>query len=648
MLAAIGALLAFSLCCYGWGRTAHAVFYPGLAPRHAFCVGLGLVALSFIGGVLNAAALAVTSALAICAYVGIGLGIIFLARTGRTLAWRSLLSRAVIPSWLSAAAIAGLGIFLIHELMPSHVFDYVDDFFSYMVRTVRMLATGTVGGNPFDLLPQSDFGVQEFLQGILLVWLPLDDSYAFDTIFCFLLGIGLLLEAGRAKAAPALFVVLSLIVYLAINPQIVNISSVYSTAVLVVLLMTASTILVEAWDQQAAPSQLILRSVPVGAIAATLIAVKLTGVFFVLPFCAVIIGVLLAKRPRDAALVALAGAASGTICVLGWLIAHLDKFNFWAWTSSSRFFLDSAPIATAGILEAFRDRPTLYGGTRYTYLIGVVAVVVCLATALYRLAKRPQELAHLVTVAAMAGGVAAYVGIPAIVNNEAALRYSIPFLIALVPVALFAVLPPAHERQSAALMRSGPALWIAAIQIIFMITLIRPDAVRLARIVNEHSVISIPVSEQNRAAQAQVLSNAGRARIRAAQSAAPAGATIWAWVDAPFNFDLARNRVWTYNMDWAVAPWRLDARTADELRDELRGRGVQYIVWQYDSTFIPSVASLKDTLASVQAPEYRIINQAALELSLALKALAAQSDVVWNDGSIMVLALRGVTSPEAK
>jgi hypothetical protein len=641
MLSSLAALLAFALCCYGWGRTAHAIFYPARAPLHAFSVGLGLVVLSFFGGILNAAELAVTLSLAICTYSGIALGVVFLAQSGRTIEWRLLFSRTTIPSWLCAITVVGLGIFLTDELLPSHIFDYADDFFSYLVRPVRMLATGTVGGNPFELIGLSDFGVQSFLQGMLQVWLPLNDSYAFDTIFCFLLGICLLAEQGRIKAAPAALIAFAIAVYVIVNPQIVNISSVYSTAVLILTLLAATTILLDAWEQGAPVPRLIIYSIPVSAIAATLVAIKLTTTLFVLPFCGIVLGVLLIKRLRVAAIVAIVGGAGGAVSLLGWLITHLDKLHISSWNSSDRFFLDPEHTIWPSILEAFRDRPTLYGGTRATYFIGVVVLVLSLAVSIRGFVRRPRELIHLVNIAAMSGGVVSYVGLAAIFNNEAALRYSVPFLIALVPYTLFSDLPMtrARNRHSAGLLQSRLTLWIIGTQVIFLITFFRPDEARLSRMIDRHTVVSIPISEQNRAYQAQMLSEDARSSMRNAQSKVPAGATIWAWVDAPFGFDFARNRVWTYHMDWSVAPWRLNARTAEELQAELKSRGVQYILWQSRSGFNPDVAALNGSLQLVLWPEYRIIFRSALELSLSLSALATRSDIVWNDGSMMIIAL---------
>src|SRR3981189_3306575 len=78
------ALIAFSLAAYGWGRLAFELFHPGRAPLHVYVTGLGIIALTFIGGLLNAAKLATTLGLNVCAYAGIALAITFLALPLRT------------------------------------------------------------------------------------------------------------------------------------------------------------------------------------------------------------------------------------------------------------------------------------------------------------------------------------------------------------------------------------------------------------------------------------------------------------------------------------------------------------------------------------------------------------------------------------
>ncbi len=256
-------------------------------------------------------------------------------------------------------------------------------------------------------------------------------------------------------------------------------------------------------------------------------------------------------------------------------------------------------------------------------------------------ARRPRSSTDALTIAAASGGIVCYVGLAAIFNNEAALRYAVPFLIALVPFTLFTGGGPARAVKGhiAALVEHRPTFWLAGIAMVFAVVFLGTDKVRLERIVTEHTVVSIPISPDNRAYQARILSNENRSYVRAVQSKVPADATVWAWIDAPFDLDFRRNRVWTYHMDWAVAPWRLTARTPEELSATLRSRGVKYVLWQYRSGFNPDVAAMQGYLQTVQWPEYRVILRSTIELTLALRALAKPEDIVWKDESIEIIAL---------
>jgi hypothetical protein len=216
------ALIAFSLAVYGWGRLAFAFFHPGRAPLHAYATGLGIVTLIFFGGLLNAGKLATAVGLGVCAYGGIALAVVFLALTLRARERRSDLSSR-LPGITSPSAllllvfVLAVATFLAIELMPTQAFNFHDDFFMYMVRPVRMQMTGTVGGNPFEVLGLSDLGAQSFLQGIFLLWLPVTNITAFDTLVCFSLGILLMAEIGCSNRVTWLLVALAIAVYVVVN-----------------------------------------------------------------------------------------------------------------------------------------------------------------------------------------------------------------------------------------------------------------------------------------------------------------------------------------------------------------------------------------------------------------------------------------------
>ena len=239
------ALCAFALSCYGWGNIARLCFHADRQP-YSYVVALGLVVLAFIGGVLNAIHLASYRSIAICAYIGILVGMCFLVPAFRNVGWRSPYTPNLRAQWIFAVAAVSTAIFLTVTLLPTTIFNVGDDFRTYLPRIVRMRETGTLGGNPFEMLGLSDFGTQSFFQALLMTWFPLTYAYSFDTIFCFVLGLWLLIDFGGSNKCTAGMMTFAICVYVIINPQIVNISSVYSTTALVLTLIIATKSFLEA------------------------------------------------------------------------------------------------------------------------------------------------------------------------------------------------------------------------------------------------------------------------------------------------------------------------------------------------------------------------------------------------------------------
>jgi hypothetical protein len=638
----LAALCAFALTCYGWGSTAYALFYPGRDPAHAYIVTLGLAVLALMGGVLNAIHAASTLPVSICAYVGVLLGGFFIVRPGRSIKLRSVLAPARLPEWAYASAIIGSGIFLTVTLLPTSVFNFHDDFLTYLPRVVRMRETGTVGGNPFELLGLNDFGVQAFFQGIMSTWLPIQYAYAFDTIFCFILGLWLLVEFGRSNKCTTTAIVLAMGTYVIINPQIVNLSSVYSTTALVLALLIASKILLNGLQNEPPSSRPALLAVPVGAILGTVLAIKFTSVFFVLPFCIVAL-ILMLVVYRRRALWCIATSLIGAVVVLGaWSITSADKLNVWAWRPFNTP-LDPALTIYPSISYAFRNRSSSYGGTRAEYAILILALLISSIASLKLLLKQRTNAVHLLNVAAIIGASFAFVSITVGIDDESALRFSLPFLIAVTPTTLIfhpSILSFSDNQYLRGLMQKGfVAITIACF--VALITIFAPYGVqRFSRLIQFQSVISFPVNQQVVAAETALLSDREERYARDLQSKLPAGTTIWAWLDAPFHLDFARNRIWHFNHDWFIAPWSLQVRNAEELRQELLVRNVDYILWQHRSDFAPSLPFLRRRVQGVEWVEYRIVHQNTINLLLALQTLANPLETIYADGRSVLISLR--------
>src|SRR5207253_892580 len=143
-----------------WGSAADFLCYPDRRSSPAYVVALGLVALSLLGGILNLLHLASSVWLAVCAYTGILLSVLFILFFSRGVAGRKKSqARLMLQDWIYLAVLLATGIFLALTLLPAAVFNFHDDFLTYFPRILRLRQTGTLGGHPFEIFGLSDFGL---------------------------------------------------------------------------------------------------------------------------------------------------------------------------------------------------------------------------------------------------------------------------------------------------------------------------------------------------------------------------------------------------------------------------------------------------------------------------------------------------------
>ncbi len=632
LLVNILALGAFTLCCYGWGSVAHIICYPGRTSSPAYIVALGLVPLAFVGGILNLAQLAFAVSLAICAYAGILLAIV-------SMVW----FRVKLPEWIYLVVLSAFGIFLAATLLPAPVFNFHDDFLSYLPRIMRLRQFGTVGGNPFELLGLSDLGLQSFFQALLATWLPIESSFAFDTIFCFLLGLWLLIEIGRANKYLVIPISLATMVYALIDPQIVNVTSVYSTVVLLLALHLATRILLDRLRGTAPLSQLIRCALPVGGIIAAIVAIKLTSPFFLTAFCGIIFVYLLTASWRAGGAAVLTAIAAMSAVLAPWVLIHGDKFK-----TLFRNVSDTTPDPLAvypSISNAFHSQPSLYGATRAHYAIALVGLLISLIASVRRLYQKPRDSLTWLNVAMVIGAIAAYFGLAGVVNDEMALRYAIPFLIAVVPTTIIfqPSLLPLSGKYLNGIWQKGYALATGCCVLVLFVAFAGYGGRRLWRVLQLNSVVSFPVSQQTVTLEAAALSEEERTYLRGIQSRLPAGSIIWAWVDAPFQLDFGRNQVFHFSHDWFGAPWHPPVRTPEVFAQDLIGRKVDYIVWQYQTVFGLRLPTLQEQLKGSEWAEYRTIHENTMRLLLTLQSLAKPNNIIFNDGRTVVISLKSAS-----
>jgi hypothetical protein len=631
---AIGAL---SLTVYGWGRAVHVPVYGWNSKvAHAYSAGLGTVALIFIGGVLDVFGLARSAALATVTLAGIVLSLFFIVSSLRNSDIRSIFSRANAPVLVFLAATAGLTIFLSVNLLPTQVFNYDDDFRTYLVRVLRMRETGIASNSPFEVIGLSGFGADTFFQSLTMTWLPLTGVTAFDTIFCFVLGILLLAEMGRTNNASWPLIVLAVLVYIFINPMIVNISSVYSTAALLLTLTSATSALLSASDINTTAR--VRYAFPVGASLAALVALKTTNIPFAISYLAVLFGGLLLQGANAvAAMSILAILGSGAVAFLPWFLTQFDKMLVLLRTRSVALPVDSALTIPWSFAEAFRSEPTTYGSTRADYIFALIAVQLMVIAAALRLWRRIGDGQALLWLATGIGCLATYLGLAGFHNNTASLRYAAPFVLTIAALGAYPAVASAVwgvAKQA----RLGLMLGIVTAQFACISFFAKSTYDRGLRIVTQHTPICYPTTEGHRHWQAFALSEQGRAVLRNAQAQTNVGTTIFAWVDLPFQFDFGRNRILQLNNSFFLAPWRFDTSSFESVREEFKRRRIDYILIEYRGMLtIPQFTERE--LRSPMWPEDRICYDNSINLIRAIHEFSVRYGVVFNNGGMALIRI---------
>lgn len=634
-------LLLFALSAYGWGAVACRLLHRGADLGWAYATTLGLAVLVFLGGILNAVHLAFAPALWGLLAVGWAL---WAVRAVRAVRWVRDPGRRLpgVTDLLAALPVAVVGVFLAASLMPAAAFNLHDDFHTYFLRPVRMLATGTVGGAPMDVLGLDSLGGQSLFHAFALLVFPVTYLQAPDAVFGAALGLALAIAfARRAGAAPWAWG-LAVAAYLLVDPQRVNVSTVYLGVALIVALAMAAHRAAEALTgvggDARATSDGTRDGIAAGLLLGTLVGLKVTFA----PFCAVFAltcaaALLAAGVPRArVGRLTLVAAGAAVAAVLPWLAVHLP--HYWAALGAAPGLpeLGGAPetvLPRGRVTDLWSTGDLFWGGSflAYNVLVGALAAAAVAAAVAVR-ARGAGGATAVVALGAAAAGVAVYVIDGMLFEAQTAVRYAAPVLVAVAPIAL-ALLGVLGAPRG----RIAPAAAVAAtlaLAVLFGPALGR----RVYRIGVLHSGVSLPVDADYLKYMAFALGDRARAGVRAAQDAVPAGAPLMAYIAEPFWLDLRRNPVTTVAEPGLANPWvDLPERGgADAFVKWLHGQGIRYLMVQYTGPAVKGTREFIDALGSAH-PHYRKIARRNLAFRRAVEALALRVPTVYRAGDLAVL-----------
>ncbi|MBI5771650.1 MAG: hypothetical protein HZA93_28015 [Verrucomicrobia bacterium] len=602
-------------CLAGWGRVAASFTGAALSPW-PLRLAVGIATVIFVGGCLNAFRVAVPLAIDLIVVAGV-----VLALAG---VWRERSKAMPKRSWSAAGkgmAVVVAGLVVALFLTPQQTFNWQDDFERYFSYPVRMLATGTLGGNPLGYIGVDTLGGQAFLQALVVRYLPLEYLGSAETAVALLLCL-LLAVDGTAGWRGAVVTVAAQATLLVIDPQIANVSSVFTTAVLV---MAACFLGRTLFEPTVGRWSLLLP----GLVYAGLIALKTINVIFVAGHLGalVIVGLVNGRSARE--LVGkIAGIAGWTgFALLPWWVVHAPTYLA---AIGVRHEVPAADVVREPF-GLFSLTSSVYGVPPILFTVvalGGLAVVSAWQIGVWR-KRESAEPAVLAGIAAGGAALVAYVGLvavlaPLIFGQVASIRYCSPMLIGAVPAMV--VLLGAVETRGP--MRHHGAM-AGALALTALVAFLPSAKRRWEQIVGRGSLLvfaDLAGSDYYAAYNDWVLRGKVRQFHETMQALVPAGEPIVVWTTAPFWLNFARNPIYNTSQHGLGLP----RKTWPQAR---------YVIWQYRGAAVFKREQYVEWLRAPGASD-RISAARALEFIDRSERRKKEAEILFDDGGYVLMRLR--------
>lgn len=624
MIFVVFVAVAIGVCTalWGWGILCQRLA-KYLVRNWAVTIIFGLSIIILLGGVLNLLRLAYGWAFDGLLLIGIALAVKYRK-------FRPQLPRDA-GEWFHLAIlcmpIVLIMFFTVKTQLPPEAFNLHDDFEKYFTHPVRMLQTGTLFGSPLSALGSETLGGQAVLHAIVLNHFPVQYINGVDAVFglllCLLLSVSIF--PLRAEFLPMCLIGLLMVFF--INPQYVNVSSLYIASA---FMMTSILLLSDVHGYENGEKTKKLPSpILAGLIYAALIASKSNFVMFVLFY---LLSFLVALKIfgvdfRRLARWGLKAAGMTLIFLLPWIFLYLPNYIH----SSSVQALHRADIvvATEEFPNLLSTSPLVYGASfaHYTF-IGIAPLVAVIGIALWKRREYSVALAGL-----MAGGVAvAFVYLlllslgPAISGYETSVRYAVPVLIAGAPIILSLIYLMAFRGWASWFKLSFVAIPLL-LGILIIISFSSPLMDRIRQGYNSGSILAfsrLAANSEYIGYSQEVIYGDTHSRVIAAQKYVPAGQAVVAWISTPFHLDYKRNIIYDAERSGIATPW---AYVPD----------ADYFLFEYRGS---AVSTLEQYLNPTPGRREQYISEKCILFLQFFQELRKNSDELYDDGRIVVLKKR--------
>jgi hypothetical protein len=653
----------FLLSAYGWGRLCRTLSDRRVCRYYSLTVVLGIAALNAIGGLLNLLKWATSPVLLLLLLTGAALAAVDLLkrRPWRACFRRGAAERQGVVSLAKPLLPFGLvfvgGTTACLTLLPTTVFDIADDFHTYVPRAVRMAQTGSVGGNAFDMSGVDSFGSQSFFHGFFLFGWDIRLLNAFDAVICFALCLQLVAEVCVRWRLPWFVNALAVGSVMSINPQYVNISPLYSSALFIGSLVICGAFLERTWGAGRV-NRGFRPEITLALIVATLVALKLTVAIFASIYLVILYALGLA-RTKDRRNVLTSGLIAGLITigiVLPWVLTHVPTLE-----QARRLGLEFSEKATlaekypsmaahdiAGLFTADR---LFYGDYPLSYHILAVICFVIGMMSLFGWLRRPgcPQASGLGSLIAIGFAVpTVYLLNAHLFAADTAIRYSCPMFIGCAAIACvsylrFARVPRFRDHRRVVFQMS---VLMGIVILIFGSTFWS----RVVRAIEQRTILAYPVSRGDLELSSHAVSRNQALYFQSIQNRMEPGTTALVWIVAPFQLDFRRNRLFVVSLSGLISPGLHFPAGADfmSLKDYLRQWGIHYVLLETRGADGDEIALHLQWMLRRKYAEKRMKGDYGIYFRDNLLALANRSRIVYTDKSFLLMELDGQARTEER
>lgn len=658
----VGLLAAiYFLSLYGWGHLIEKIIrirFP--AP---LTVGLGMAGLIFVGGCLNLFGIAFPLLLDVTILLGLGYTALTFIRSWRTKSlWdhrRRYLSLDYLKRTLpSAALIVVVFIFSTYTQAPPKALNFHDDLEKYLSHPVRMLTTGSLKGSQFNALGTETLGGQAFLHGYAAAHWPIEYVNAVDSVFGLILCLTIVLSVALRAGLSGLLIPLFVAIPFFINPQIVNISASYTASALILVLFLGTWIELKNRDDRLSPWP---NALFIGLTYSAIIALK-TSYLFLSAFHFVLLWFgyfFFSKSLKGTISWGAKATISSIFFVSPWIFLYSSR---WLTLLSNASHMDNSYIETHYFqyvmkpTNPFSLEPLFYGFgatfAHYTFTM-VLLVFCCLLVIIFQYPKyQANKTISITAFVACATPPILYIFYmiilaPTLSGQEASLRYLCPTIIAAVPTASIMVVTAVFESipkmNVKKLSLIKPTLLFALLSTALLVVFYGSFTERVKQAFEYGSILSfnkLATNSKYIAYNQYALSADAKKQVQTAQQIFPKGKTLIAWTPLAFHLDFQRNRIIDIDPAGLTNPWLsfpFGKRTEEGIT-YFKNLGIKYLLWQYRGYAVRSEDELI-RLASSPFKRRHAIGAKTHQFVKFLANMANQSQILYNDGSIMVLKL---------